>query len=142
MVHALEKIHSLLNRTGYLIDIRPDGELIKFIRPLDNREHFIGYLHETDDYIEYRQADSAVQQVLETGLFQAEKVGQFEFRTYAGCFAELKTFVDETWNDSLITEDVVNAAQLLDDQVGEGPVYLDERVHIGLLKPNFKSKVL
>jgi hypothetical protein len=137
MVHALQQIRTLLKRVGYLIDIRPNGELIEFIRPLGNREHFIGYLYETDDYIEYRQAHAAIQQVLEAGVFQVEKVGQFEFRTHAESFTELKTFLDETWSDSLITEGVIAEANRLDDEMGVGPVLLHEQVHIGLLKPVF-----
>ncbi len=137
MVHALQQIRTLLKRVGYLIDIRPNGDLIEFIRPLGNREHFIGYLYETDDYIEYWQAHAAVQQVLETGVFQVESVGQFEFRTHADSFTELKTFLDETWSDSLITEDVIAEANRLDDDMGVGPVLLYEQVHIGLLKPVF-----
>jgi hypothetical protein len=135
MVHALQQIHGLLDPTGYLIDIRPTGDLIEFIRPLGNREHFIGYLYETDDYIEYRQAGAAVQQVLDDGVFRAEKVGLFEFRTHADCFAELKTFLDDTWSDSLITEEVISEAKRLDNEMGVGPVLLHEQVHIGLLKP-------
>jgi len=139
MVHALQQIHNLLKRTGYLIDIRPNGELIEFIRPLGNRKHFIGYLYETDEYIEYRQAESAVQQVLTSGLFLTEKVGQFEFRTHADSFAELKTFIDETWSDSLITEHVIAEANRLDDDMGVGAVLLHEQVYTGLLKPVFKD---
>jgi hypothetical protein len=137
MVHALQQIRVLLKRVGYLIDIRPNGELIEFIRPLGNREHFIGYLYETDDYIEYRQAHAAVQQVLEAGVFHVENVGQFNFRTHADSFIELKTFLDETWSDSLITEDVIAEANRLDEEMGVGPVLLHEQVHIGLLKPIF-----
>ena len=137
MVHALQQIQALLKRTGYLIDIRPNGELIEFIRPSGEEERFIGYMYETDDYIEYRQAQAAVQQVLASGLFLSEKVGQFEFRTYADSFAELKTFIDETWSDSLIMEDVIADANRLDDDMGVGAVLLHEQVHIGLLKPVF-----
>ena len=135
MVHALQQIHGLLKLTGYLIDIRRNGQLFEFIRMSREGEQFIGYLHETDDYIEYRQAEAAVQQVLADELFQLIKAGQFEFRTYADCFADMKTFLDETWSDSLITEDVIAKANNLDDKMGVGPVMLLERVHIGLLKP-------
>ena len=91
MVHALEQIHSVLKPFdeaqdrpgGHLIDIHPNGELVEFILPLDEGEKFIGHMRETDDYIEYRQADEAVNTVVSNGLFQVERTGKFEFRTYA-----------------------------------------------------------
>jgi len=137
MVHALHQIHNLLKPTGYLIDIRPNGDLFEFIRLSGKGEQFIGYLYETDDYIEYHQAESAVQQVLAQGLFQYEKVGQFEFRTHADCFADLKSHLEDTWSDSLITEQVIAEANRQDDEFGIGTVFLHGRVHIGLLIPLF-----
>ena len=47
MVHALQEIRKLLKPKGALIDIRPNGELVQFIRPLEEGERFIGYMHET-----------------------------------------------------------------------------------------------
>ena len=122
---------------GALIDIRPNGELVKFIRPLDDGEHFIGYLQETDDYIEYRQAAAAVQDVIAAGLFEIEKTDEFTFQTHADSFTELKTFLDENWSDALITEAVIAEAERLDGEFGAGKVILREQVHIGLLKPVF-----
>ena len=88
MVHALREIRNLLKPNGALIDIRPNGELNEFIRPHRSREHFIGYMRETDDYIEYRQAEAAVQEVVAAGLFHIQKKGEFEFRIHADSFAE------------------------------------------------------
>lgn len=146
MVHALQQIHDLLkpfdeaqgNADGLLIDIRPNGELVQFIRPLDDGEHFIGYLQETDDYIEYRQAAAAVQKVVAAGLFEIEKAREFTFQVHADSFAELKRFLDENWSDSLITEAVIAEAERLDGAFGIGKVILREQVHIGLLKPIFR----
>lgn len=149
MVHALKKIHSLLKPfddaqdrpAGALIDIRPNGELVEFIRPSkeegEDGEHFIGYMYETDDYIEYRQAEAAVQQVVAAGLFRIEKAGEFTFQVHADSFAELKIFLDENWSDSLIIEEVIAEANRLDDVYGVGKILLREQVGIGLLKPVF-----
>lgn len=137
MVHALQQIHNLLKPDGLLIDIRPNGELVQLIRPLDDGEHFIGYLQETDDYIEYRQAAAAVQEVVAAGLFRIKKAREFTFQTHADSFTELKTFLDETWSDALITEDVIAEAERLDGEFGIGKVIMREQVHIGLLEPIF-----
>ncbi len=137
MVHALKEIRELLKPNGLLIDIRPNGELVEFIRPLEDGEHFIGYLQETDDYIEYRQAATAVQEVVAAGVFRIKKTREFTFQTHADSFTELKTFLDENWSDALITEDVIAEAERLDGAFGAGKVILREQVHIGLLKPIF-----
>ena len=137
MVHALREIHSLPKPNGFLIDIRPNGELVEFIRPHQEGELFIGHLQETDDYIEYRQAAAAVQEVIVDGLFQTQKVEEFIFQVHADSFAELKVFLDESWSDSLITEEVITEAARLDELYGVGKALLREQVYIGLLRPIF-----
>jgi hypothetical protein len=134
MVHALEKIHNLLEREGYLIDIHPNGELVEFILPLEDGEQFIGYMQETDDYIEYHQADDALEAMVTDGLFQIVKSGEFEFFTHANSFDELKTFLDENWSDSIVTDDVIASASMLEKKHGKRKVFLREQVKIGLLK--------
>ena len=134
MVHALEQIHSLIKPGGYLIDIHPDGELVEFFLLLDDRELFIGYMQEMDDYIEYRQADEAIQTILDEGLFQVEKKNEFEFRTYAESFDELKEYLNENWSDAVITNDVIANAKRLEKEYGKRKVLLREGVVINLLK--------
>ena len=134
MVHALEQIHALLKPGGHLIDIHPNGELVEFIYSMDGKEHFIGHMQETDDYIEYRQADEAIQTAIVKGLFQIVETGEFEFRTYADSFDELKSFLDENWSDAVITEHVIANARRLEKKYGEQKVFLREQVRIGVLK--------
>ena len=134
MVHALKQIHELLEPGGYLIDIHPSGEPAEFIYPVDGKEQFIGYLQETDDYIEYRQADEAIQTVLAEGLFQFEEKNEFEFHTYAESFNELKEYLNENWSDSVITDDVIANAERLETECGKRKVLLREGVKIILLK--------
>ena len=134
MVHALEQIHTLLNTGGYLIDIHPNGELVEFIYPLEEGEQFIGYMQETDDYIEYHQANDAIESIVAANLFQVVKSGEFEFLTHAESFDELKTFLNENWSDSVITEDVIASARRLEEKHGKRKVLLREQVKIGLLK--------
>ena len=134
MVHALEQIHDLLKPDGHLIDIHPNGEPVEFIYPLDGQEHLIGYMQETDDYIEYRQADEAVENVIGRGLFQIEKTVEFEFRTHADSFDELKAFLDENWSDAVITDEVITSARKLESQHGVRETLLSEPVRMNLLR--------
>jgi hypothetical protein len=136
MVHALKQIHELLNPGGYLIDIHPNGELVEFILPLDDGEQFIGYMQETDDYIEYHQANDALDEIVAAGLFQMVETGEFEFLTHANSFDELKAFLDENWSDAIITDDVIANARRLEKEHGKRKTLLREQVKINLLTAN------
>lgn len=148
MVHALEQIYGLIKPFdevqgepgGYLIDIHPDGDLVEFILPVDGSEHFIGYMYETDDYIEYRQADETIETVILDGLFEIEKTGEFEFRTYANSIEELKAFLDENWSDAVVTDEVIASAKKLEREHNQHKLFLREQVSISLLiRQNKKS---
>ena len=134
MVHALQQIHNLLKPGGYLIDIHPVDEQIKFICPIDKRDHFIGYLDVSNYFSEYRQADEAVKTAIENNLFTNESSGNFEFRNYANSFSEMKTYLAETWDEAVITDEVMVNAKNLEAEHGEYKTILCERVKIGLLK--------
>ena len=134
MVHALEQIHDLLKPGGHLIDIHPAGEPVEFVRLLQEQEHLFGCLQETDDYIEYRQADEALETTVTRGLFKVEKLGEFGFRTYADSFDSLKTFLDENWSDAVIPEAVITEARKLDAEHGKRTVFLREQTRITVLK--------
>lgn len=134
MVHALEQVHHLLNPGGYLIDIHPNGEMVEFYASINGREEFIGYMQESDDYIEYHQADEAIQVVLDRGLFIIESAGEFEFRSSADSFDELKTYLEENWSDAVITKDVVVRAGKFESDNGLYPSILREKAKVKLLK--------
>lgn len=134
MVHALEQIHDLLKPGGQLIDIHPNGELVEFHYELGEDKLFLGYMRETDDYIEYRQADEALETVLNRKLFHLDVAGEFEFRTYADSFGEMQDFLNENWSDAVITDEVITSARKLESKCGEYKTILREQVVIGLFK--------
>jgi len=134
MVHALEQIHSLLKPVGYLIDIHPNGELVEFIYPYEGRERLFGHLQETDDYIEYRQADEALNEVVSKGLFQVEKSEEFTFNTHSNTFDNLKTFLNENWSDAIICDEVIANVKKLEADYGKRAVFLREKVCMTVLK--------
>jgi len=140
MVHALEQIHDLLKPEGHLIDVHPTGELVKFIRPLERYEHFMGYLRETDDYIEYQQADEALETAVSKGLFQVCETKEFNFHTYANSFENLKTFLEENWSDAVIPDDVIAEAHKLDAEHGKHTVFLREQARVTVLKAVSKER--
>ena len=140
MVHALEQIYDLLKPEGHLIDIHPTGELVKFIRPLNGQEHFMGNLQETDNYIEYRQADEALETAVSKGLFQVLETKEFNFHTYADSFENLKAFLEESWSDAVIPDDIITEAHKLDKEHGKHTVFLREQTRLTMLKAVSKDR--
>jgi hypothetical protein len=135
MVHALEIIHTLLEPAGILVDIHPSSDPPPIEVRLRNRYDLAGWLKETDDYIEYTQADQAIEAVLRRGLFALEQKGTFTFNTYAPSLAELREYLAETWQDALIDDQVAGRVeQLLQSPETDKEVVLREVVQISRLR--------
>jgi len=150
MVGILEQIHDLLKPLeemqaaptvspedepgSQLIDIHPTGEAVALIRMVEGREQLVGYLQDKDDYKKYQQADEAIEAAISGGLFDFEKLAEFDFHTYADSFASLKTFLKDDWSNIIIPESVATKAEMLDAEHGKHTVFLRERVRITLLR--------
>jgi hypothetical protein len=113
MVHALEIIHNLLEPGGFLLDVHPSSDPPPIEVRLGNRYFLAGWLKETDDYVEYIQADQALEAVVQRGLFTLVKKGTFTFNTYAGSMAELHSYLAETWQDAVVDDQVARRVQEL-----------------------------
>lgn len=111
MVHALEVIHRLLAPGGFLLDVRPSGEPPPLEVRVDDRYYLAGWLKEADEYIEYIQADQAVQAVVERGLFVVEKSGTFTFNTYAATLEDLRAYLDDDWDDAILEDQVAGRVE-------------------------------
>ena len=101
MVHALKQVHRLLKPAGALIDIHPMPQLPHVEAYHEGRAIFsepllVSYL----DGI--MQAESALAQVVEAGLFNAGKKSVIDFRHHAPSPQELFTHWDaiEPYSDS------------------------------------------
>jgi hypothetical protein len=104
MVHALEKVHSLLKPGGQLIDIHPMFDPPAFEVRVGAKKFPVGWLRETDDYEEYELADEALAEVVKRGLFEIERKGTFSFITHADSATELKQYLIDEWKDAIIDE--------------------------------------
>jgi hypothetical protein len=104
MVHALEKISQLLKPDGVLLDIHPTNEMAAIAVRL--REQLIpaGWLHESDEYVEYEWADEALQHAIDDQRFALEQSGTFEFMWHADTLHELRAYLAEEWKDAVIDE--------------------------------------
>ena len=136
MVHALEKIHGLIQAGGVLLDIHPTPEPPRLEVRLGKRTILAGWLKETDDYVEYEDADAALTGVIGRGLFAVERQGRFAFLTYADSFAELREYLADEWKDAVI--DDLTAARiedLLSAPERDKEVILRESIQIARMKP-------
>jgi hypothetical protein len=102
MVHALEKIYTLLKPDGYVIDIHPTPEPAAIVVRSDNRLTSAGWIDEVTDYVEYEWADDALRKITDAGLFTLERHGAFEFVWHADSIADLLAYLAEDWQDARI----------------------------------------
>ena len=135
MVHALELVHDLLVKGGILVDIHPTGDPPRIEVRLGDHLHLAGWLNETDDYIEYAQANQALNEVVEQGLFALEREGVFSFSTGADSLGDLRSYLAETWQDAVIDEVVAG----LVDEIMQSPeidkeLILREQVNIACFR--------
>lgn len=136
MVHALKTVHSLLKPDGRLIDIHPNGEPPPIIVRSGGRSEIAGWLEETDDFIEYEQAEAALAQAVRERLFSIEKQSSFIFNIYADTFAELSAYLEANWSDAVILPDTVVHAEALETTArGKTDALLGETVRISQLRP-------
>jgi predicted SAM-dependent methyltransferase len=93
MVHALEEIHRLLKPDGLLIDIHPAPELT-LIRVYDHGTVLLEEpLVDTADE-EIIQAERALAEVADRGLFVVGMSHEFDCQTYASSVGELQDYLE------------------------------------------------
>lgn len=136
MVHALEKIYNLLNPNGRLIDIHPSGEPPPIEVRIGQQATVVGWMRETDDFIEYAQASAALSQAVERGWFEVERKGVFEFVTLADSVSDLRDYLAKEWKDAILEEIVgAKAEELLSASERAGKLMVREQIRIARLRP-------
>jgi hypothetical protein len=136
MVHALEKVHSLLMPGGRLIDIHPSGQPPPLHVRLGAEVLCAGWLRETDDYVEYEQADDALRAVVARGLFAWEARRTFTFTIYADNLAALHDFLAQEWQDAILDDQVSRrAADWLQVAAPDKALFVREIINIARLRP-------
>lgn len=136
MVHALQTISGMLTAGGYLVDIHPFSDPPPIAWMDAAGETLLGWLEETDNFVEYFQADLTLLQVIQADLYILEEQGSFEFYTHASSLEALQNHLETTgWEDAVIPKGVWKRAQELREVVpGEAEVVLQETVHIARLR--------
>jgi hypothetical protein len=135
MVHALEHIRSLLKPGGVLIDIHPNGQPPPVVVRCGDVVQTVGTIHEDDDFVEYEQANAALNDVLGRGLYTCERAEEFAFVTHTASIDELRGYLAEEWKDAILDNEIDRNARRLTSACAEAnEVQLRETVGIMRLR--------
>lgn len=133
MVHALKTIHSLLVPGGLLVDLHSTGDPPPIELLYDGQRRLLGHLQETDDFIEYGQADAALSKAVRRGFFASDWQGAFPFTSYFSTATELRQWLAGYWSDAVFDPAIEEREQacLADQPPATAPrVTLREQVRI------------
>jgi hypothetical protein len=111
MVHALETIHSLIKPGGVLLDIHPGLDKAWVEVRVNGKDYFLDVVQETDDYIEYQQANEALLQASKRGWFEVDEAGKFLFIIHSGSMEEMREYLVDNWKDAVLNESLEGKAR-------------------------------
>ena len=147
MVHALEEIHRLLKPTGALIDIHPVAESSPIEIHQGGKIDLVGDLLVRQWCIDYQQADNALTEIAQRGLFAVERESVFDSMTHYASVAEMRTAlkeaIDKFARDAQAADEAVpdaealaaRAEELMQAAVNGAELIVREPTHISRLRP-------
>lgn len=147
MVHALEIIHRLLKPNGFLIDIHPVAEDSSIELHQNGKIDLVGHLRVHQWCVDFEQADEALTEIVQRGMFAVEEKGMFITLTHYDSVAEMGASFKESIgkysrDDESAEEDVkqietltAQAEKLLQAAGSGADLLLREKDHISRLKP-------
>ena len=96
MVHALEEIHRLLKPDGALIDIHPVSEPSPVEIHQAGNVELVGLLSVRQWCFEFEQADIALAEIIQRGMFTVERNALFDLPTHYASADEMGTDLKES----------------------------------------------
>ena len=145
MVHALEEIQRLLKPDGCLIEIHPVANASR-INVYDGSHILFADSYPPSDGEDVRQAEAALDEVVQRRLFFIERSGEFDLTTFASsvtelreCFAKLEAYDDGPKDEALEAQRTTQYARVdeIMQAAGDGAeVAFHERARITRLNPN------
>ena len=147
MVHALEEIHRLLKPNGTLIDIHPVSEPSPIEIHQAGNVDLVGRLSVRQWCFEFEQADIALAEIIQRGMFIVERDALFDLPTYYASAAEmgadLKESVEIFARDAQAAVEplphvealTARAEELMRAAGSDAELIVHERTHISRLRP-------
>jgi len=147
MVHALEEIRRLLKPAGLLIDIHPVAEASPIEIHQGGKIELAGSLSVQQWCTDYEQADSALVEIVQRGLFAVERAAVFDSLSYYDTVAEMraeqKEAVDKYARDAQSAAQAkpqvealaARAEELMQAAGGGAQLIIRERAHLSRLRP-------
>ena len=147
MVHALEEIRRLLKPTGILIDIHPVAESSPIEIHQGGKIDLAGDLSVRQWCTDYQQADIALTEIKQRGLFALERELIFDSLTHYASATELRTSlkesIDKFARDAQSADEDVPQVEALAERAEEvmqaatsgAELIIRERTHISRLRP-------
>ena len=147
MVHALEEIHRLLKPSGELIDIHPVSEPSLIEIHQNGKIDLVGNLSVRQWCIDFEQADNALAEIVQRGLYLIEHNDMFDTLTYYDSAAEMGTSfeeeIDKYARNAEGADEAVphaealatRAEELMRTAGGKAELVRRERNHISRLRP-------
>ena len=147
MVHALEEIHRLLKPNGTLIDIHPVSEPSPIEIHQAGKVDLVGLLSVRQWCFEFEQADIALAEIIQRGMFTMERNALFDLPIHYSSAAELGTDLKESVE--IFARDTqaaieplphvealtARAEELMRAAVSGAELIVHERTHISRLRP-------
>lgn len=147
MVHALEEIHRLLKPGSFLIDIHPVAEHSSVEIHQNGKIDLAGHLKVHQWCIDFEQADEALTEIVQRGMFIVEQKGMFDTLTHYDSAEEMSVSIKESIQkytrvaepveeEVQHVEALASRADELMSAAAEGAeLVLREKDHISRLKP-------
>lgn len=147
MVHALEEIHRMLKPGGILVDIHPVSEHSSIEIHQNGKNDLVGHLEVRQWSVDFQQADNALVEIVQRGLYYLEQIDMFDTLTHYNSAAEMRTSfkeeIDKYAREVELANEAVPHAEALARRAEElmltagskAVLVRHERNHISRLKP-------
>lgn len=136
MVHALNKAGSSLGSGGVVLEVHDLVDPPRVEVHSEQSETYAGQLLSSNDFENQRQADQAIDQVIERGEFQSNRAVVFENYIRADNLDSLINWLEAEWESAYIMKSTRRKVVDLVAQAGENSeVVLRMVSRLNLLKP-------
>lgn len=136
MVHALNKAGSSLGSGGVVLEVHDLVDPPRIEVHSEQSETYAGQLLSSNDFENQRQADQAIDQVIERGEFQSDRAVVFENYIRADNLDSLINWLEAEWESAYIMKSTRRKVVDLVAQAGENSeVVLRMVSRLNLLKP-------